>query len=144
MNNRVIYLKSFTDIESLKRFILQKLNLIDHKKESVTEFDDRLKSYINRNEDLKIIFQFDRNNLENDLKFKLSLTNRVDQPYPDNFELGNPHNRWFFDPIIKTEEEIEREKVQFEKGFQKELVTLKEFLDKLEQLGNGQICIKDS
>lgn len=144
MNNRVIYLKRYTDIESLKRFILQKLDLIDHKKESVTEFDDRLKSYINRNQNLKIIFQFDRNNLENDLKFKLSLTNRVDLPYPDNFELGNPHNRWFFDPIVKTEEEIEREKIEFEKGFQKELVTLKEFLDKLEQLGNGQICIKDS
>lgn len=134
---------SYTDMESLKMYILQKLNLVDHKKDCINEFYERLKNYIDRNKSLKIVLQFDRDKLEKDLKFKLSLT-RFQQPFPDNFEMGNPHNRWFFDPIIRTEEEAKKEELEFEKSYQDKLLTLNQFLDRLEQIGNGQIIIKDN
>ena len=124
-------------------YILQKLNLVDHKKDCINEFYERLKNYIDRNKSLKIVLQFDRDKLEKDLKFKLSLT-RFQQPFPDNFEMGNPHNRWFFDPIIRTEEEAKKEELEFEKSYQDKLLTLNQFLDRLEQIGNGQIIIKDN
>ncbi|MCZ8217097.1 MAG: hypothetical protein O9262_12700, partial [Cyclobacteriaceae bacterium] len=123
--------------------ILQKLNLVDHKKDSVAEFDERLTNYIDRNKNLRVVLQFDRNKLEKDLEFNLSLINRVDQPYPDNFEMGNPHNRWLFDPIVKTEEQMEKEKLEFQKMFQDKLVELNDFLDKVKKLGKGQIDIID-
>lgn len=144
MNERTIYLKRYNDTDSLKRFILQKLNLVDHKKDSVAEFDERVRSYIDRNKNSRIVFQFDRDKLVKDLEFNLSLTNRVGQPYPENFEMGNPHNRWLFDPIVKTEEQIEKEKIEFEKMLQYKLVELNSFLDQLRQLGKGQIDIKDN
>lgn len=140
MTDRTIKLSSYSDIESLKRFILDTLNLFDHKKNSVTEFDDRLKSYINRNKSIRIVLLLDWNKLETDLKFRLSST----QPFPVNYEMGNPHNRWIFDPIVKTEEEIAKEKNESEKEFEDKLTTLKEFLNKLELLGNGQICTMNS
>src|SRR5690349_297229 len=104
MNERIIKIASYTDLESLKKFILQKLNLVDHKKDHVQEFDERLKNYIDRNKSLKIVFEFDRDKLEKDFRLQLSLT-RFQQPCPDNFELGNPHNRWLHEPIIRTGEE---------------------------------------
>jgi len=143
MNERIIKIVSYTDMESLKMYILQKLNLVDHKKDCINEFYERLKNYIDRNKSLKIVLQFDRDKLEKDLKFKLSLT-RFQQPFPDNFEMGNPHNRWFFDPIIRTEEEAKKEELEFEKSYQDKLLTLNQFLDRLEQIGNGQIIIKDN
>src|SRR5687767_1933392 len=103
MSDRTIKIRSYGVIESLKMFILQKLNLVDHKTDYVKEFYERLKNYIDRNKNLKITFQFDRRKLEKDLKFNLSLT-RSQQPYPDNFEMGNPHNSWLYDPIVRTEE----------------------------------------
>jgi hypothetical protein len=143
MNERIIKIASYTDIESLKMFILQKLNLVDHKKDNVKDFQERLKNYVDRNKSLTITFQFDRDKLEKDLMVKLSLT-RFQQPYPDNFEMGNPHNRWFYDPIIRTEEEAKREELEFEKSYQDKLLTLNQFLGILEQIGNGQIFIKDN
>ena len=143
MNERIIKIASYTDIESLKMFILQKLNLVDHKKDNVKDFQERLKNYVDRNKSLTITFKFDRDKLEKDLMVKLSLT-RFQQPYPDNFEMGNPHNRWFYDPIIRTEEEAKREELEFEKSYQDKLLTLNQFLGILEQIGNGQIFIKDN
>lgn len=115
--------------------------LVDHKRDYVKEFYERLKNYIDRNKNLKITFQFDRDKLEKNLKFKLSLT-RFQKPYPDNYEMGNPHNRWFQDPILRTEEESRKDEVEFEKRYQDKLLTLRQFFDKLEQVGAGQIFIK--
>jgi hypothetical protein len=130
----------------LKRFILQELNLVDHKKDSVAEFDERVKSYLERNKNSKIVLQFDRETLAKDLELNLSLTHRVGQPFPDNFEMGNPHNRWLFDPVVKAEEQIEDEKLEYERMLQDKLDELDSFLDQLRQLGKegkGQIDIKD-
>jgi hypothetical protein len=143
MSDRIIKIGSYGDVESLKMFILQKLNLVDYKTDYVKEFYERLRNYIDRNKNLKITFQFDRGKLEKDLKFKLSLT-RSQQSYPDNFEMGNPHNRWLYDPIVRTEKEARTEEMEFEKSYQDNLSTLNEFIHRLEQLGNGQIFIKDS
>jgi hypothetical protein len=143
MNNRIINLKSYTGIESLKRFILQKLNLVDYKKDSIAEFDNRIKNYIERNKNLELILQLNRTEIEKDLRFRISLTSKANQPYPENFEMGNPHNRWLYDPIIKTEEETKREELELEKVLQDKLVILDNFLRKLRQLGSGKIIIKD-
>jgi hypothetical protein len=144
MNEKVIKIRSYNDIESLKMFILQKLNLVDHKKDYVTEFNERLKSYIHRNQNLKVVLQYDQDSLEKEIKFKMKLANIVDQPYPDNFEMGNPHNRWFFDGIPKTAEESKKQEVEFERIFQDKLKTLYYFLDEIRQLADQQICIKKS
>lgn len=143
MNDKIIKVQRYTDIESLKKYILQKLKLVDHKKDSVSEFYDRLKNCLNRDRDLKITFQLDRDKLEEDIRFELSLATRGNQPYPDNFEMGNPHNRWFFDPIVRTEEEAREKKVEFEKSLQDKLMELRDFFDRLEKLGAGQICVQD-
>lgn len=143
MNERTIKIGGYTDKEPLKLYILQKLKLVDHKRDYVNEFYERLKNYIDRNKNLKITFQFDRDKLEKDLKFKLSLT-RFQKPYPDNYEMGNPHNRWLDDLIIMTEEEVKQEKLDFERNYRERLLTFNQFLGRLEQIGKGQILIKES
>lgn len=108
MDCKVIKIKSYNDIESLKIFILQKLKLVDYTKDYVAEFEERLKNYIDKNKNLTVLFQFDIQKFEKDLKFNLSLT---DRPYPDNFEMGNPLNRWIFESIPKTTDEMNIEAI---------------------------------
>jgi hypothetical protein len=93
MNRRVIKIKVDTDIDSLKRSILQKLNIVNQKRNSVTGFEEKLKSYIDRNKSIIIVFQYNWDEVEKDLKFKLSLTNKVTRPYPDNYKMDIPLNR---------------------------------------------------
>ena len=133
MGSKVIRINGYSDIESLKVSILQKLKLVDYKK-----------NYIDRNKNLKIVLQFDNLKLEKDIKFYLLLTNRKPELYPDNFEMGNPLNRWFSNGTIKTEEEIDKEEVLLERNFQHKLAEIKSFLDKLEKLGDGRICINNN
>ena len=143
MNIKAIKITGHRNIESLKMFILQKLKLVDHKKDCVAEFDDRLKSYISRNRGLKIEFQIDRIRLEKDIKFYLSLIKNT-QPFPENFEMGNPHNRWLFDPIPKTAEDMEKEDLELQGIFQETYMSFENFLRNLVQLGDGQISIKEN
>ena len=144
MGSKVIRINGYSDIESLKVSILQKLKLVDYKKNYIAEFDERVKNYIDRNKNLKIVLQFDNLKLEKDIKFYLLLTNRKPELYPDNFEMGNPLNRWFSNGTIKTEEEIDKEEVLLERNFQHKLAEIKSFLDKLEKLGDGRICINNN
>ncbi|MCX6181871.1 MAG: hypothetical protein NT150_08085 [Bacteroidetes bacterium] len=143
MNERKIILRSYSDTDSLKRLILQKLNLVDHKKDPVLEFDERVKSYIERNKNSKLVLQYDKDKLVKELDFNLTLASRAGQRYPDNFELGNPHNRWQFDPVVKTEEQAQQEKRELKKLLQDKLTELNSFLDQFRQLGEGQIEIQE-
>lgn len=93
---------------------------------------------------MTIIIQFDRKRIENDLRFRVKLENTVQQSFPDNFEMGNPHNRWLYDPIIRTEHEARQEQIKMNEILQDRLLTLKNFLDRLKEIGKGQILIKDS
>ena len=136
MNNQVINIKRYNDVASLKLQILQELKLVDHKKDSLGEFDNRLKSYLDRNKSLGIVLQFNRDSLEKDLKFRASLSNSP-QPYPENYEMGNPHNRWFWDPSPTKGKENDN----LEKAFQNNLTLLHDFLDSLQRLASEQITI---
>jgi hypothetical protein len=70
MNERIITIRKYSDIESLMTFILQKLKLVDRKNDYVNGFNDRLKECIDRDQSLKITIQVDRGKLERDLKFR--------------------------------------------------------------------------
>lgn len=145
MDNKIINIKSYTDLELLKRFILQRLNLIDHKKDSISEFEQRLTAFVRRNHNLSITFKFDHTKIEKDLKFKLSLSSVVGRPFTINYEMGNPLNRWyFFETTGKTEEEIENEKRKFENDIRGKLEVFISFLHRLEELGEGKIFIMKS
>ncbi|MES2813040.1 MAG: hypothetical protein V4670_11265 [Bacteroidota bacterium] len=144
MDNKVIRINDYNDIESLKVFILQQLKLVDYKKNYVAEFDERVKNYIDRNKNLIIVLQFDCDKLEKDIKLYLSLTNGKPEPYPDNHEMRNPLNRWFSNSTIKTEDEIDKEEALSQRNLQDKLAEIKNFLEKLEKLGNGRICINNN
>lgn len=143
MNTRKLDLNTYADTASLKTLILKELLLFDPKKDSVAEFDDRLKSYIDRNKNLEIVFQVNRAEIERGMRFRLSSELNA-QPFPENYEMGNPHNRWIWpqsDP--KTDEEIQREKGQLEAAIQANLAALRDFLNELRVLGGGRILIED-
>jgi len=142
MNTRKLDLNTYADTASLKTLILKELLLFDPKKDSVAEFDDRLKSYIDRNKNLEIVFQVNRDEIEKGMRFRLSSELNA-QPFPENFEMGNPHNRWIWpqsDP--KTGEEIKREKDKLEEAVEANLTALRDFLDELRILGGGRILVE--
>ena len=143
MNSRTIRIKSYTDIESLKKFILQQLSLAINTKKAIAQFDEQLVRHLSKNPQLKLIVQFDRDRLQKDIRSWMSLQSRPSQPFPENFDMGNPHNRWFYDPIVKTQEEIRREEAEFERSFQEKIARLNAFLHDLAEVGNGRITIKD-
>jgi hypothetical protein len=57
--------------------------------------------------------------------------------------MGNPHNRWFQEAIVRTEEESKKEKYEFEKKYQDNLLSFRRFFDRLSEIGQGRIVIKD-
>jgi len=143
MNARKLELSTYADTASLKTLILKELLLFDSKKDSVAEFNDRLKTYIDRNQNLEIVFQVKHAEIERGMRFRLSSEINA-QPFPENYEMGNPHNRWIWpqsDP--KTDEEMQREKSQLEAAIQANLAALRDFLNELRILGGGRILIED-
>jgi hypothetical protein len=142
VNRRTIDLNSYTDTASLKMLILQKLLLVDPKRDSVAEFDDRLKTYLGRNGKLQLVFRVDRDKIERDLRFQLSLAANA-QPYPENYEFGNPLNRWMEAPVARTAEERERLKVDLEEAVQASLMALRDFLNGMQLLGSGNVVVED-
>jgi hypothetical protein len=142
MTTQTIEIRRYRDIESIKIIILKKLNLVDYKKDCVAEFDIRLSNFINRHQNLTITFLINRNAIEKDLKFNLMLSNRSQQKFPDNYEIGNPYNRWLYDPVIKSEDQEKQESLRSEKSFDNQIAILNSFLHSLERLGNGKIIVR--
>jgi hypothetical protein len=144
METRQIKINGHSQIETLKIDILQKLKLIDYKRNSLTEFESRLKSYLQRNRNLKIEFILNNTEFENDLKFDLNLKNIDNNHYPENYEIGNPHNRWIHDnwPLTQKENKIEDEKTK--QDIEEAIAEFNSFFEWLELLGDGQIKIKKS
>lgn len=143
MTEKIIRFKKYTDIESLKHYILQRLKLVDPPKNIHVEFDDRLKKHIDQHENLQIIIQFDRPTIEEELKFRVNLENTLQEPYPDNYEMGNPHNRWIHEPVRRTEEEMQEQQIKINQILQDRLLTFNNFLDQLQEIGKGRVVIKD-
>ncbi|NOS94614.1 MAG: hypothetical protein HOP30_22105 [Cyclobacteriaceae bacterium] len=143
MNEKIIRFKKYTDIESLKHYILQRLKLTDPPKKIRVEFYDRLKKHIDQHENLQIIIQFDRQTIEEELKFRVKLQHIIPEPYPENYEMGNPHNRWIYEPIRRTDEEVQEQQVKINQMLQDQLFIFNNFLDQLQVIGKGRILIKD-
>ncbi len=141
MDSRILKINSFSDIISLKLLILQKLKLTDFKKDYVSEFDERLKNYLERNRNLKLIFQFDIVKIERRINIDVSLKNRKSEPYPDNYEMGNPHNRWFSVGRQITEEERLEEEIIFKRDVNEEISKFNLFCTQLSQINTEQISI---
>lgn len=141
MDSRIIKINSFNDTFSLKLLILQKLKLTDYKKEYVSEFNEKLKSYLERNRNLKLIFQFDNVTIKRDINIHVSLKNRKKESYPDNYEMGNPHNRWFSVGRQITEEERLEEEILLKRYVDEKLMEFNIFCNQLLQISTEQISI---
>lgn len=142
MEIRRIKINGHSEVETLKIFILQKLKLIDHKRNNLEEFEVRLKDYLTRNKNLEIEFILDKNQFEKDLRFDLNISSIQTKPYPDNYEFGNPLNRWMFDGIILTEEESVIKDLDFERKIKEAIEKFTSFFECIENLGNGQLKIE--
>jgi hypothetical protein len=139
---RRIKINGYSEVETLKIYILQKLKLIDHKRNNLEEFEVVLKDYLARNRTLKLEFLLDNVQFEKDLRFDLKISNIQTKPYPDNYEFGNPLNRWIFDGSPLTQEESEIKDLNFEQKFKKSIHKFDLFFEWIEGLTNGQIKIE--
>ena len=142
MEIRQIKINGHSQVETLKIFILQKLKLIDHKRNNLEEFDSRLKDFLTRNSNLKIELILNNLKFEKDLKFDLNLSSIETKPYPENYEFGNPLNRWIYEGTQLTKEENEIKDLNFERKFNKTIEKFNQFFERIEILGDGKIKIK--
>ena len=142
MEIRQIKINGHSQVETLKIFILQKLKLIDHKRNNLEEFDSRLKDFLTRNSNLKIELILNNLKFEKDLKFDLNLSSIETKPYPENYEFGNPLNRWIYEGTQLTKEENEIKDLNFERKFNETIEKFNQFFERIEILGDGKIKIK--
>ena len=145
MQTRTIYLKHYRDLESLKLHILQKLLLVDQSKDSVAEFHDRLKHYLERNRNQELVFRVDRAEIERKLRFDIRDLLDGPRPLPKGYEPGNPHNRWIWDGSegARTEEETRLANQRLQEAVEARITALHGFLSELRLLGGGRIVVLD-
>ena len=141
MEIRRINIIGHSEIETLKIYILQKLKLIDYKKDNLEEFETKIKSYLEKNQNQKLEFILDNERFEKDLKFDLKVANIETVPYPKNYEMGNPLNRWMFDGTTITEAESEKKDLNYENLIKNSIGKFNIFFSSLENLGKGQIKV---
>lgn len=142
MEKRQIKINGHSEVETLKIYILQKLKIIDHKKNNLQEFESRLKDYLGRNRNLRLEFILDNAQFEKDISFDLNLSNIKTQPYPENYEFGNPLNRWFDSGTPLTQEESEIKDLNTKRQINERIEKFNLFFERIEFLGNGQIKIE--
>jgi len=142
MEKRQIQINGHSEVETLKIYILQKLKIIDHKKNNLQEFETRLKDYLERNENQKIEFILDNALFEKDLRFDLNLSNNQTKSYPENYEFGNPFNRWLYDGVTLTQEESKIKDLNLEQKINERIEKFNLFFEWIESLGNGQIRVE--
>ena len=142
MEIRQIKINGHSQVETLKIFILQKLKLIEYKRNNLEEFDSRLKSFLTRNSNLKIELILNNLEFEKDLKFDLNLSNIETKPYPENYEFGNPLNRWMYEGKPLTQEASEIKDFNFERKFNETIEKFNNFFEWIEILGDGKIKIE--
>ncbi len=143
MNVKTINIKHYHDLWSIKWAILQDLKVFDHKKDCVPEFHERLKNYLSRNPKLSISFVIFRDNIFKDLKLKTNV--EINQSkIPDNYEFGNPLNRWLFqDSEVMTSEEAKQRDDQISVKLENEISAFNDFLKSIKDIGGDQIIIID-
>ena len=142
MEIRQIKINGHSEIETLKIYILQKLKIIDHKKNNLEEFETRLKDYIERNRNQRIEFILENALFEKDLRFDLSISNTQTKTFPENYEIGNPLNRWLLDGTTLTQEESKIKDLNTERKIKERIEMFNLFFEQLESLGNGRIKIE--
>jgi|ADurb_Cas_01_Slu_FD_contig_91_379265_length_1480_multi_3_in_0_out_0_3 hypothetical protein len=142
MEKRQIKINGHSEVETLKIYILQKLKIIDHKKNNLQEFESRLKDYLGRNKNLRLEFILDNAQFEKDISFDLNLSNIQTQQYPENYEFGNPLNRWFDSGTPLTQEESEIKDLNTKHQINDRIEKFNLFFERIEFLGNGQIKIE--
>lgn len=141
METRRININGHSQIETLKIDILQKLRLIDHKKNNLEEFQSRLKAYLQRNRNQTIEFTINNAEFVKDLEFDLNLKNKGNNPYPENYEFGNPLNRWIHDSAPLPQKESEVKEKETKREIEDTIAKFHLFFEWLEIFGNGQIKI---
>lgn len=141
MEIRRIKINSQFEVDTLKIFILQKLKLIDHKRNNLEEFETRLNAYLARNRGLILEFLLDKVQFEKDLRFHLKVSNIKSNSYPDNYEFGNPLTRWMFESTPLTEEQSKNKAIIFELKVSEEIQKINMFFEWIVSFGNGQINI---
>lgn len=137
MSTRVFDIKHFRHLYGLKFEILQRLKLIKHKKDSVAEFDIRLNEYLQRNTTTTIILRVARAAVEQDLQLHLS----KGEPFPEEYEFGNPHNRWIFWSSSLPEGEQQRGKSETSRKVEAAWAELNDFLNGIKQLDRVEVEI---
>lgn len=131
-NIRRIQLGKIDSIDSFKFQILHNLKLIDFKKNCLGEFEIRLNNYINRNP--KLTIQLEVNIKEVSENFRKRIAGEISKTeIPDNYEFGNPFNRWIFDPVTKTQDEHEHDNRLIENKLAEEMTEFKNIVETLKR-----------
>ena len=141
MQKRKIKINGHTEVETLKAFILKKLNLIDLGKNNLQEFESRLKAYLSRNRNLMLEFVLDNVRFENDISFRINLINKQTNSYPQNYEFGNPLNRWIDSGIPTNLDETQLNDLTIRHQVNERIESFNLFFIQLERLSDGQIKI---
>lgn len=142
MEIRQIKINGHSEVETLKIYILQKLKLVNNKRNNLEKFETRLKDYLERNRNLRIEFILDTAEFEKGLRFDLNISNIQTKPYPENYEFGNPLNRWLNDGTPLTQEESDINDLNLERKINEAIEKFDLFFERIVTLGNGQIKIE--
>lgn len=90
-------------LDSFKEQILQLLNIYDHKKQCIPEFEERIGAYLARNSKQVFEFTLDLSNIESEIRRSL----QPSRPCPPEYPMGDPLSRWSDGTFHADPEEIE-------------------------------------
>jgi hypothetical protein len=99
--------------ESLQFHISKSLKL-DKSKINLVDFEKKIQNFLSNNPEAEIALEINFSQVRRDIREK-ERRNFLQQPFPDNYEMGNPMNRWLYSGIVRTEEEVQKDDLEIEK-----------------------------
>jgi|SRR5690554_4667129 len=124
----------YNKVDSLKSLHFQILKSLKLNKtlSDTVDFEKRIQTFFSNNPNAQITLELSLSNVYQNIREKKRIE-LLQQPYPDNFEIGNPLNRWIDSGIVRTEEEAQKDDLKIDKLAETEFGIFKIGLQQIEK-----------
>ena len=134
------------NVNSLDDFLFQICNQLKMKGwqfDNLT-IEEKIVKWLSRNTDKKLRLEIYKESILKkieELQSRIILTSKAE--LPEGYEIGNPHNRWIHnDPIIRTQEQIEKDNKKIKSESDKEYNKIRLLLESIEEKCGIQVVRK--
>ena len=141
MPERTLRFKKIDSFAGFQRDILSKLNIKHTRLNSLPEFEENLRTYVERNPTQILNLRVDMDTVKFNIKQRVIGAIRKSIDFPPGFEFGQPHMMWGVEPDPRPLQEVKDEAASIESAYQSELLAFQNGLESILKAGGGRFSV---